>query len=153
MFINSTNNQTESELRNDFRPYDEQIRRMLGLLDGKERFSYSLWFVPDDAGWPDAPGYNEDEHGREYLQSAGTADGMTVELRRLEEDGQYHQYVVGKPGSEGQSLDREVKYDEYTLNVRPGEVFTADEATPIFYTYFQENTVPGGLVLRELDLT
>ena len=91
--------------------------------------------------------------GLEYLQSAGTADGMTIELRRLEDDGQYHQYAIGKRGSEGQSLDREVKYDEYVLHVRPGEVFTADEATPIYYAYFQGRTIPDDLVLRELDLT
>lgn len=45
-----------------------------------------------------------------------------------------------------------MKYDEYTLTVRGGEVFTADEATPIYYAYFQTRTVHSDLVLRELNL-
>lgn len=153
MYVDSTNNKFEGELLDTYRSHEEQIGRMLGLLDGTKRFSYSLWYVPDDAGWPDGDGYDESKYGWEYIQAGGSADAMTVEVKRLETDGEYHQYVLGRPGDDTGEPDVRIPIAENGEDVRPSEVFTADTATPIFYHYFRTNTVPDGLTLRELDLS
>ena len=142
-----------SELKDTFRPIPEQIRRELGLLDGKEKVAYLIYYVPDEAGWPDAPGFDESKYDDEYLQSAGNAQRMVIEVRRLEDDGQYHQYAVGRAEPDDSNELVEVHYSSYTLTVPRSEVFTADEATPIYYQYFQTQTLAEDLSLRELGLS
>ena len=109
MFVHTVNSASNSKLSNEFRSYPEQIRRMLGLLDGTSagRFAYQLWFVPDEAGWPDAPGYANEDWNSRYLQAGGSADRMSVELQRVE-DGQLRHYVVGRPHDLGEPLTETV---------------------------------------------
>ncbi|AYG02776.1 hypothetical protein [Gryllotalpicola protaetiae] len=153
MYVAEFAGRSSSKLSNSFRPYDEQLRRELGLLDGEKRFAYLLYFVPDDAGWPDAPGFKLSKYDQEYMQSAGNAEAMTIEVRRLEDDGEFHQYAIGRPGGAADAGTVEIHYAENTLSVPRSEVFTADQAAPIYYKYFQSHAVPDGVVLRELDLT
>lgn len=136
-----------------YRPVPDQLRRNLGLLDGDEDYAYLMYYVPDDAGWPDGDGYRDSDYGGEYIQSAGSAGALTIEIRRREQDGEFHQYVVGHRGSDALSDDVELKVGEHSVRVRPSEVFAADEAADIFYQYFQTRTVIGSYALRELDLT
>lgn len=152
MYIDSINSNFEGELRDTYRSYEQQIHRMLGLLDGTERFSYLLRYVPDDAGWPDSDASDDSEYNVEYLQAGGAAEAMTVEVRRKEADGDYHQYVLGRPGDDPAQPDIWIPIADHGQSRRPSEIFTADTATPIFYHYFQTRTVPDGLTLRELDL-
>ncbi|HEY0249570.1 MAG TPA: hypothetical protein VGC45_15060 [Gryllotalpicola sp.] len=152
MFIAEFAGRSSGKLSNSFRPYDVQLRRELGLLDGDERFAYLFYYVPDDAGWPDAPGFDQSKYDQEYLQSAGSAERMTIEIRRLEEDGRYHQYAVGRPGGASEPHDQQIAFAENTLTVPMSEVFDADEAAPLYFHYFQTRSLPDGLALRELDL-
>ncbi len=55
MFVMTTNSASSMRLTDAFRPYREQIRFNLGQLDNDEDWAYQLWYVPDSAGWPDAP--------------------------------------------------------------------------------------------------
>lgn len=90
-----------------------------------------------------------------YMQCAGSAGALTVEMRVVGADGVAHQYVVGKPGGVPVGEPSEViRWDEgrHATRVFPFEVFTADEASDVFYAYFLTDTVPEGYVLRELDL-
>ncbi|MBK0421715.1 hypothetical protein JD292_06470 [Leucobacter sp. CSA2] len=153
MIITEINSSISSRLSDTFRSFRDQIRRSLGRLDGEETFAYSIYFVPDDAGWPDAPGYDDDLYNDFYLQSAGTAEAMVIELKRKDIDGETRQYAVGRPAPADQSDMVEVHYADSTLTVPPSEVFTADEATDIYYQYFQNQTIPEDLTLRELDLS
>ncbi|QDZ16526.1 hypothetical protein [Humibacter ginsenosidimutans] len=121
------------------------------MLDGKDRAAYSLSRLSDEVEWTDAkPGVDYDV---EYLQSAGTADRMTIEIRRLEADEKLHQYAIGRPEAADEALTEIVRYDAFELHVAPSEVFDADAAAEVYYHYFQTNTVPEGMHLRELDFS
>ena len=153
MFISKYNGSISMPLTDSHRPFPAQLRRSLGDLDGNEDFAYLLYYVPDDAGWPDAPGYDDSKYDDEYMQSAGSADAMTIEVKRREGDGELRHYVIGRPGDDADAPDVEVRYGSHALSVRPTEVFDADEAARVYYEYFQTRTVPDTYVLRELDLS
>ena len=152
MFICKVSGRTSMELRNTYRSHEEQLRRSLGRLDGGDVFSFVLFYVPDDAGWPDGPGFSVDEYEKEYLQSAGTADAMVVECRRLEGDGMYHQYALGRPTLAPSGPEVEIKWEQNSMTVTVNEVFDADEAARIYTHYFQHRIIPDNYTLRELDL-
>lgn len=62
MFIDERTGRSGSssmELNADYRPVPDQIRRMLGLMDGGEDYAFRIFYVPDDAGWPNAEGFSE----------------------------------------------------------------------------------------------
>jgi hypothetical protein len=71
MIIGKTNSSISGVLRDTFRPVDEQVRHMLGLLDDDEHFAWLLWWCPDDADWTFNPGPVEDAYGGSYLQAGG----------------------------------------------------------------------------------
>ncbi|QDZ16525.1 hypothetical protein [Humibacter ginsenosidimutans] len=150
MYIATRNNHTSMELTDAFRPYKDQLRRSLGLLDGEKNFSYELTKLADGVSWSDA---RKTDYGQEYLQSAGTAERMTIEIRRLAADGNFHQYAVGRAEAADEELTELVRYGKYKLHVAPSEVFDADAAAEVYYHYFQTNTVPEGMHLRELDFS
>ncbi|MGM7667929.1 hypothetical protein [Microbacterium sp. A93] len=133
------------------RPYPDQLRFALNRMNGTSLWAYSLWRAPEDANLlEDIPLSDE------YLQSAGTAEAMTIEMRAFDADGVAHQYTVGKAGDEPAAAPTEViRWDEgrHSTTVYPNEVFTADEAADVFYAYFLTNTVAEPYILRELDLS
>ncbi|TIC86714.1 hypothetical protein E8D34_10720 [Nocardioides sp. GY 10113] len=152
MFIIKVGGRSSMELTDSFRSYEQQLRHGIGLLDGGERSSYLLFHVPDDAGWPDAPGFNVGDYDGDYLQCAGTAGAMVIEVRRLEADGRHHQYALGRPTSATSAPSVEVDLGGVSLMVSANEVFDADEAVRIFLHYFESRSVPDTCALRELDL-
>lgn len=153
MFVMTTNSESSMRLTDSFRPYREQIRFNLGQLDNDEDWAYQLWFVPDTAGWPDAPGYSDFDWNSRYIQAGGSADRMSVEMQRVE-NGELRHYVVGRPHDLDEPLTETVNVAGTDHPVHPAEVFDADEATDIFFHYFGDSgTVPDGYVLRYLDLS
>ncbi|MCI2959207.1 hypothetical protein MN032_16075 [Agromyces atrinae] len=144
------NNRSSGELLDDIRPHRDQIRRELGLLDGQDEFSWSLWKLPDDVEFPDV---DLSVWPREYMQSAGSADRMVIEMRVFDADSEPHQLSIGRGGSREEDPAEPVVYGSYTLRVHPDEIFTADEATEVYYSYFQTGDIPAGFVTRELDIS
>lgn len=132
------------------RPYADQLRFSLNRMDGSQLWAYSLWRAPEGSDLlEDIPLSDE------YIQSAGSAEAMTVELRVVDAAGAAHQYTVGKPGGEATGEPTEViRWDDgrYRTLVHPHEVFTADEAAEVFHHYFLTDGVPDDFTLRELDL-
>ena len=151
MFITKIPGDSTTTLSNSFRPYDEQIRRELGLLDDDELFAYILYYLPDELDWQDEP---EDENGvayqDQYLQAGGTAQRMGVELRRLE-GGQLRFYVVGRAHGLDEPLTETLDVQEAHEPRHPAELFTADQAAPVFFHYFQHRTIPHGYTLRLVE--
>lgn len=151
MFITKFNGDVSMPLTNSYRPIPAQIRRNLDQLDGDEDFAYLMYYVPDDAGWPDAPNYDATKYVDTFMQSAGSSDAMTIEIKRKETDGEYHQYAVGRLG-DASARTVEISFAGNTLTVPSSEVFDASQAADVYYTYFQTRGIPQGLTLRELDL-
>lgn len=89
-----------------------------------------------------------------FLQAAGTADAMTIEWRRVEEDGAERLYAVGHGGPRDGEPPVTIDFLEGTARalVYPDEVFAADEAGEMFVHYLHTLTVRDRYTLRELNL-
>lgn len=133
------------------RPYPDQLRFTLNRMNGRSLWAYSLWRAPEGSDLLDDIPLSD-----EYVQCAGTAEALTIEVRVVDDDGVAHQYTVGKPGATPAGAPTEViQWDEgrHSTKVHPHEVFTADEAAEVFIAYFLTDKVPDEYTLRELDLT
>lgn len=148
--IVQSNGYSRGPLLDIFRPHAEQLRFSLNRMNGSSFWAYGLWRAPEGADLlKDIPLSDE------YLQSAGSAEAMTVEIRVRDEGGVARQYTVGRPGEQPAGAPTEViHWDDgrHSTTVYPHEVFTADEAADVFSAYFQTDRVPESCTLRELDL-
>lgn len=146
--IEQSNGYSRGPLIDTIRPYREAIQFALNRLNGQTNWAYSLWRAPEGSDLlEDIPLSDE------YIQSAGTATAMTVEIRVLDAEKTAHQYVVGKPGQEQTGEPTEViRWEQNSTKIYPHEVFTADEAAEVFYAYYLTNRVPESYVLREIDV-
>lgn len=147
----TTNGSTRMFLFDDVRPYRDQIGRVLGLLDGDKRWAYSLWRAPKGLNIDEI---DRDQYPQAYLQSAGTAQAMTIEVRYIEADGIARQYVVGRaPGDYAIEPSVRIPYNNGSrhLDLYPNEVFTSEEATEIYYQYFLTDRVPDQYLLRLIN--
>lgn len=149
--IHESNGLSRGALLDDLRTYPEEIRFVLNRMNGSSFWAWSLWRAPEGADLLDSiPLSNE------YIQCAGTAEALTIEVRYLDPDGTAHQYVVGRPGGDTSGEPTEViTWDDgrHSTTVYPNEVFKADEAAVIFYTYFLTDKVAQPYVLREIDMS
>lgn len=132
-----------------YRPIPDQLRLLLSKLDGVEKLTYMIWRATDPGKGFVTPA----DVGDSFMQAAGSADRMTVEARLPGPDGEHHLYTVGRaePATGGTTLIP--ISDDRAVRVFSNEVFTADEAAVIFYTYYLTDSVSQPYVLRELDLT
>ncbi|MCY1715693.1 hypothetical protein OVA26_01885 [Microbacterium sp. SL62] len=127
------------------------IHRLTSLLGTEHRSALSMWAIPDSADFsrvrtPNLPGT--------FLQAAGTAEAMTIEWRRLDDDGEERLYSLGHGGPRNGEPAVRIEFNggqNHTL-VYPDEVFDATEAGDIFFAYFQTERVPDKYVLRLFDL-
>jgi len=149
--IVSTNWASHGPLLDDIRPYRDQIERVLGLLDNGSRWSYGLWRAPIGVDFWDI---DHKEWPQSYLQAGGTATRMAVEVRYVEDDGEKRQYAVGRPGGDYTGEPSEtVIIGGNEFFYYPNEVFTAEQATDVFFGYFQTDRVPDEYPLRRLDFS
>lgn len=123
----------------------EEIVGALTRMDGRRFFAFSVWSFPDDVHFDDL---DIEEASSFYLQCAGAADAMTVELREPAGDEARH-YVIGKAPVTG-TASVEIEFDEYAVDVHPEEVFTAAEAGEVFLAYMDTGTVPDRWHRREI---
>ena len=119
--------------------------RPLQSLDAKSNFAYCLWHYPADAEF-EAPTWLS-----HYLQCAGAAERMTVELRVTHDDGSYNHWVLGRAPLTGEETERVVRGQGQSM-IHPEEVWTAEQAAPLFEQYSRERTIPDWVHRRELDL-
>ena len=144
----TTNARLHLDLITTLRAVPAQFAWALGRLDGRKNFSYCLWKLPegkraDDliggAALPDA-----------YLQVAGTAQAMTVDVRMIDE-GRWQNFTVGRPPTKkrfGRQKTATIRWLTHSLVVRDNEVFTATQAAVVFQHYFERGTLPTGYELR-----
>ncbi|KRE60089.1 hypothetical protein [Nostocoides sp. Soil756] len=145
----TTNGRIHSELKPASGSLRDQIQGRLQRLDAAERYSLGLWALPPGVAFDDV---DLDAWPQEFLQAAGSADRMTVELRMIDA-GLARQFVVGRaPLTDGAPADQEVFWDGFRETVRPAEVFTWAEAIDVFWTYCQSDEVGHPWVLREVSL-
>lgn len=116
MVITKTNGSVSTVLNDTFRPMGDQT-------------------------WRAGPPAVIDQHGDSSLQAGGTAEKMSVELRRREDDGEYR-HDLTEPLTE--TIDVQAAHEPR----RPAELSTADQAASVFTHYVEHQTVPEGYTLR-----
>jgi hypothetical protein len=88
----------------------------------------------------------------EYLQAAGDAKRLTVEMRRLVGE-TFEQLVVGRAPSGNDERQRvTVRWSDFEVVVRGNETFDAVEAARIFTAYYETHDIPPGSTLRQINL-
>lgn len=131
------------------RTIPEHLRLMLGHLDGGGRYTYSIWRGRN----PESIVVRRGDVGDTFIQAAGSATAMTVEVRMPDDAGEGRLYTVGRrQDAVGDGILIPIS-DERAVRVSSNEVFTADEAATIFDHFYRTESVPDEYELRELDLT
>lgn len=133
--------------------YQEQLRFRLNQMNGASHWAYCVWYVTGELDPLNPKTWDEGQD--EYIQCAGSAEAMTVEIRIIDEDGAVRHYVIGKAVKELTGQPTEViTWDNgrFSTKVFPHEVLTVDEATAIFYQCAFENGITGPYVAREIKV-
>ncbi|WJS91141.1 hypothetical protein [Microbacterium testaceum] len=140
------------EFGSDFRGPRDQVAHLLGLLRPGERSTFILGAIPEGIHF--AHHIHEGEKSR-YLQCAGTSDAMTIEWHKIDDDGQDRHYIVGHGGDHSGEPSVDIPFFDGTrkATVYPDEVFALDEATDIFFHYYETGEIPSAYELRWYDLT
>jgi len=144
----TTNGRIHGPFKDSIESPFQLLRTRLDLLDGVRRYSLSLWRLPEGvpfdrvklATWP-----------QEYLQVAGSASRMTIEIRRFEGEVP-KQYVVGRPPVVNTAPDVVIPWNAHEVKVHPNEVFDASEAAEVFGSYFLKQEIPKTYLLRLLRI-
>lgn len=126
-----------------------EFTNIIPRLDGKGVSSLIYISVPDDF---DPAIHDVGEEAEEYLQCAGSAERLTIEIRRREGEN-YAQYVLGRAHVVTDGLNEEIGWGDHRLWVNSSEVFDASEAIAVFEYYRASGgSVPDDLHLRQLRL-
>jgi hypothetical protein len=127
----------------------ERAARMLTTLDGVERLTYSVW----RGTRPESIVVRSSDVGESFVQAAGSAEAMTVEVRLPGPDGRGHLHTVGKQAPVSEDSVLIPTSAERAVRVFSNEVFTADEAADVFAQYIDSGAVGEPFTLRERDLS
>jgi hypothetical protein len=121
-----------------------QLAAIINRLGDGEYDYYLIYPLPADAE------YDQEVHPTEWLQTAGSAERLTVEIKRLDDDGVHRLYTVGRPDAADQDQESEaVRRGGVEYAVRPAEVLTAADALTLFLHYYDHHEIPQGWHLRE----
>jgi len=88
----------------------------------------------------------------EYMQSAGSAAAMTVEVKRREDDGVLRQYAIGRRVNDAGNTVISWAGGKHSITVPTSETFTAEQALPVYQQWCRDGTVSDTYRLRLLDL-
>lgn len=141
----SLNGRTWMELQDSFGSPEEELHDVLGRLDGCKRYSLILWRLPEGKRLDET---SPDNEALEYLQCAGSARHMIVEMSRLI-DGQRASFLISRPVlSEADDSKEEVHWSDFVAVVRRSDVFDSSEAGRIFSVFYRTGSVPSEYVQK-----
>lgn len=117
----ATNWEIFMTLPNQAAEADEELARALHSLDGTDDWSFALYRINSD----------KIEAALEFLQSAGTAGRLTVEMMCREPHGAdaFALYSIGKPGGDT-TTDVTIQFSGKNLALKANEVMSAASALP-----------------------
>ncbi len=125
----------------------------LRALDGGVNCAISLSKLP-------RPGWSGDFSSSElfalksfYVQAAGRAEEMTIEIRKAV-DASVAQFVVGLPPASSQSEHPEVhiKIGDHGTMVYSNEVFDAQSGAQVFFEYYLTGEISSKYSLRRIEV-
>ena len=113
---------------------------------------YDAWYAerPEDVA-------ADDPARSTYIQCAGSTGVMTVEIRVTGQDGSYKHYVVAREPVADPESWMGIEWDPgeggpAAVRVHPEEVFTGEQAAPVFRAYVVDGRLPAPELLRPLDI-
>lgn len=124
----------------------------LRRFNSSERFALTLWALPPDMDYVQAVRAGRD--ALEFIQAAGSAEALTVETRKAggaQWGAEWVRYVIGHPHSGPEPLDVPIVLPQSTEMVARHEVFGADEAADLFYSYYTTGDIPAHYCLRPAE--
>jgi hypothetical protein len=130
----------------------ERFAGPLRRKDGRQRWGMGLMPLPDDLDYDEmiAAGQDFDE----YLQAAGSAEALSLEIRKTggaQWGCRWVRYVVGHPHAADLPLDVTIEMGISALQVSAAEVFDAEEAADLFVAYHRSGDIPDGYSLRPVQ--
>lgn len=89
-----------------------------------------------------------------YLQAAGVPDILTIEIRKP--GGQqwgvdWVRYTVGHSHSGPEPLDVPIQLAHGVKVISSSQVFGADEAAKLFFSYYEAGDIPSGYALQPIE--
>ncbi|OLO92924.1 NTP pyrophosphohydrolase [Actinomyces naeslundii] len=137
---------------------DETARRLTAsrYLTGVKRYSLLVWALPEGARHIDDVPRSSPARAT-YIQCGGSTEAMTIEIRVTHDDDSYSHYVVAREPVTDPKAWTTVSWDNgnpepYTIQVHPQEVFTGEQAVPVFRAYIEDNALPPADLLRRIDV-
>ena len=126
------------------------------FMDGVKHFSTLVWALPEGAIHVDDVPRSSPARAT-YIQCGGSTEAMTIEIRVTHEDDSYEQYAVAREPVTNPEAWTTVSWDNgrpepFTIQVHPEEVFTGEQAAPVFRAYIEDETLPSAELLRRIDV-
>jgi hypothetical protein len=131
-----------------------QFGQLLSRFDGIQRSALTVSKVPEGRYYEDLSDDEKTAMSESYIQAAGSAQAMSVELRFLI-DGVHRLFVIGRPGPRYGEPAVEIPFfgGKHSLTVYSEEVFTADDAAQLFFEWATNGDIDHTKHhLREFDL-
>ena len=106
-------------------------------FDGSHMYAMVVWGLPSGAERPEDVAADDPARST-YIQCAGSTRAMTIEIR-LTESWMGIEWDTGEGGPAA-------------VRVHPEEVFTGEQAAPVFRAYVVDGCLPAPELLRPLDI-
>ena len=125
-------------------------------LNGENVFAIVVWALPEGAMHIDDVPRSSPARAT-YIQCGGSTEAMTIEIRVTHDDDSYEHYAVAREPVTDPKAWTTVSWDNggpepYTIQVHPQEVFTGEQAVPVFRAYIEDNALPPADLLRRIDV-
>ncbi|WP_255773550.1 hypothetical protein [Mycobacteroides abscessus] len=122
----------------------------LRQLNGTERWFITFYALPTGRSYEEV----RDQTTEEYIQAAGRAEAMMLDIRKpggKQWGAESVRYFIGHPHDRNLPLDVPIELPKGTEFVSAAEVFEAEEAGDIFFTYYKTGDIPEGYALRAVE--
>ncbi|QZH65020.1 hypothetical protein [Mycolicibacterium farcinogenes] len=122
----------------------------LRRLNGAERWFVLLYPLPPGKSYLDV----RNEATEQFIQAAGTAEAMMLDIRKPGGDqwgAKWVRYIIGHEHEGDPPLDVPIELPKAAEMVSAPEVFEAEEAGDIVFTYYKTGDIPPGYVLRPVE--
>jgi len=147
-FVLETNASSSSAFPHPTDDPDEKLRGAFGRMDGDGLFAFLLWELPPDRSFESGLRGIEPQ---EFLQCAGAADALTVELRERDEGGGYVLWTLGRADEDAGPQDVVIEWRGNSKDVHRSERWTSEGAAELFLTYWRTRALPENVTKRPLE--
>lgn len=122
----------------------------LRAFDGMENWYLLFYPLPEGKTFEEV----RDQPTEQFIQAAGRADAMTVEIRKPGGErwgAKWVRYTIGHPHDGDLPLDVAIPLPNGDQMINAAEVFDAEEAGELFMSYHRTGDIPAGYTLRPVE--